>query len=812
MLFELVRGVLRRGRTLAFVSALASLPALPAFAATPTAPAKAESKAAEKSETLNAPTLPSLAEILAADERMDALEREVRKRFGDGARLKALGDTIAAAEQALQTGDKGIDSNAPSRVQMLALVDFATEMRAHAAKLQAIVDQLGSRVRSYDADLDRLKGLDAEWTARIDAARLRKAPIELQARIERVPSRIADLAREVTRRRDANFEVLEKATRLLGRLQSTVGDANERRDQLVESLSAVRGEPLWRAQPRTDARDHATAWAATELKQMHRYIASQMGTLAAIGIGAFALGLIVIAGARRRLDHDTLHDQDTEVARRLFRRPLLWALVIALVALAWQSPDAPVVYMAAVLTLLILVTVVLVLTVAGHRATLSLYVLACALALNWFQVGLDSLPYSGRTVLIVQCAVVAASLWLDLRRGRIANDLALLPPGVMTLLIKASIVVLLAAVVADILGYVGLARLMRDGVLRTIGLGLALNLLGRMVYGLIVVALRTQTMQRLRIVQYRTVSILSSARLIVRGAAVVGWFVGALFAFHAIQFTDSIQKTISGAQLQVGSVSLSAGAILLCVAILLITYITVRTIRLVLEIEILPRMTLRSATSFVISAATRYLLTVSGLILAMAALGIDFSRVTLLVSAVGVGIGFGLQNVVNNFVSGLLLLGERVINVGDTVEIGNLTGVVRRIGVRSSTVRTAQGAEVIVPNSNLTSNSVVNFTLNDRHRRLDISIGVGYDNDPDRIVHLLIEAAKAHHEVLGTPVPTASLVRFGDSALEFRLQAWIANYERGPVVETGLRTAILARFKAAHIEMPPPSVAAPQSA
>jgi len=312
-----------------------------------------------------------------------------------------------------------------------------------------------------------------------------------------------------------------------------------------------------------------------------------------------------------------------------------------------------------------------------------------------------------------------------------------------------------------------------------------------------------------RIVQHRSAGILATTRRVLRVSAIAAWVAGTLLAFQAVDVVEWTEEAVAGAKIEVGTVTLSASAVLLCIAILFFTYLVVRTARLVLEIELLPRMTLRSATSFVISAATRYLLTVSGLILAMAALGIDFSRVTLLVSAIGVGIGFGLQNVVNNFVSGLLLLGERVINVGDTVEVGGIAGVVRRIGVRSSTVLTAQGAEVIVPNSNLTSKEVVNYTLTDRHRRLDIAVSVTYGSDPDAVVRVLLEVAKAHPEVLATPSPTASFVRFGDSSLEFRLQCWIAHYERGSAVETSLRIAILNRFKAEAIAMPSALAAAP---
>jgi small-conductance mechanosensitive channel len=131
----------------------------------------------------------------------------------------------------------------------------------------------------------------------------------------------------------------------------------------------------------------------------------------------------------------------------------------------------------------------------------------------------------------------------------------------------------------------------------------------------------------------------------------------------------------------------------------------------------------------------------------MAAMGIDLTKVTLLAGAVGVGIGFGLQTVVSNFVSGLLLLVERPIKIGDAVQVGDIEGDVRRIGVRSSTIRTSAGADIIVPNSDLISKAVTNWTLSDRKRRLQIEIGVAYGTEPEEVVRLLETAAREVKDV-----------------------------------------------------------------
>jgi small-conductance mechanosensitive channel len=171
---------------------------------------------------------------------------------------------------------------------------------------------------------------------------------------------------------------------------------------------------------------------------------------------------------------------------------------------------------------------------------------------------------------------------------------------------------------------------------------------------------------------------------------------------------------------------------------------------------------------------------------------------------VGVGVGFGLQNVVNNFVSGLILLFERPIQVGDSVQLGTLTGEVKRIGIRSSTVRTFDGAEVIVPNANLVSDQVTNWTLSDRMRRIDLDIGIAYGTDPQRVVAVLTEVARSSPGVLPEPAPVVLFLGFGDSALNFQVRAWTARFEEWMKTRSDLGLAVQMALRAEGIDIPFP--------
>jgi small-conductance mechanosensitive channel len=227
-------------------------------------------------------------------------------------------------------------------------------------------------------------------------------------------------------------------------------------------------------------------------------------------------------------------------------------------------------------------------------------------------------------------------------------------------------------------------------------------------------------------------------------------------------------------------------------------------VRFALEEDVFPRLQLRAGLPYALSAVIRYAIVVAGFILAIAALGINPDRITILGGAFGVGVGFGLQNIVNNFVSGLIVLFERPVRVGDAVQIGDVHGEVRRIGIRSTTVRAWEGAEVIVPNSMLVAERVTNWTPAEPRRRLDIPVNVAYGTAPDKVLKVLTEVAHGHPDVAQTPAPQPLFLGFGDSALQFRLQVWTERLDRHVAIRSELGIAVYAALREAGMSIPFP--------
>jgi small-conductance mechanosensitive channel len=277
-----------------------------------------------------------------------------------------------------------------------------------------------------------------------------------------------------------------------------------------------------------------------------------------------------------------------------------------------------------------------------------------------------------------------------------------------------------------------------------------------------------------------------------------------IFALSYLALDDLLRvgAFIANTSLTAGDLTITLSAMLSAVFVVAMTWAVTKLVRFVLDHEILPRLNLRTGVPIAISTIVGYVLVVTGSVLAMAALGIDLTKVTLLAGALGIGVGLGLQNVVSNFASGLILMLERPINVGDQIDVGGVIGEVRRIGVRSSTIRTSQGAEVIVPNSDLASKQVTNWTLSDRARRYEIDVGVAYGSDPALVLRQLELAAAEVPEVKKMPTPRAAFTGFGASSLDFRLMAWVDSVDVGLQAQNNLRMAILRALGEAGIEIP----------
>jgi len=242
----------------------------------------------------------------------------------------------------------------------------------------------------------------------------------------------------------------------------------------------------------------------------------------------------------------------------------------------------------------------------------------------------------------------------------------------------------------------------------------------------------------------------------------------------------------------------------LIISSILLVFLSKRLSKLLVK-RVLNKYIKDTGVSDSIGTIFRYSVIIIGFITIFQSAGFDLSTLGLLAGALGVGIGFGLQNVTNNFISGIIILFERPIKVGDRIEVADINGDVYSISMRSTTVITNDNISIIVPNSEFINSAVINWSHNDRRVRFKIPIGVSYNEDPERVRKIVLEAAKEHSGVLESPAPDLWFEGYGDSSLDFKLNVWTSDFIQRPgVLKSQLYYAVFKKFKEHNIEIPFP--------
>jgi small-conductance mechanosensitive channel len=267
--------------------------------------------------------------------------------------------------------------------------------------------------------------------------------------------------------------------------------------------------------------------------------------------------------------------------------------------------------------------------------------------------------------------------------------------------------------------------------------------------------------------------------------------------------SEAIQGFL-GIGFTVGETRITVGLVLAAVAILYSSFLVSWAVQTVFMEEVLRRRHVEMGVRMSMARLVHYVLILVGFMIALTALGFDLRNITILGGALGIGIGFGLQTVVSNFVCGLILLFERPLKVGDVIELGEQRGKVKKLGLRATVVQTFDQAEVVVPNTDLISNQVTNWTLADRRMRLTVPVGVAYGSDIALVMKTLAEIAQENERVLKDPSPQILFATLGASSLDFDFRVWLSDYGDRRQVQSELLLEIDRRFRERDIEIPFP--------
>ncbi len=371
-------------------------------------------------------------------------------------------------------------------------------------------------------------------------------------------------------------------------------------------------------------------------------------------------------------------------------------------------------------------------------------------------------------------------------------------------LIRLAALVFLVILIAEVIGQTVFAWSLLDASTRTILFLLMGWILIKLIRGGLELAVRSPLIKKVPLVAKNATAILRHAMTLI---ALVIW--GFIIANVLVDWrifnipSDAIQGVLS-LGFKLGEQKVTLGLMLSALGVLYGAFIISWTIQGVLMEDVFARRGLDRGARISIGRLIHYALVLVGFIFALSALGFDLKNITILGGALGVGIGFGLQTIVNNFVCGLIMLFERPVKVGDSIELNGQNGKIKKVGLRSTVVQTYDNSEIVVPNSDLITNQVTNWTLAERRMRFRLPVGVAYGSDVQLVIDTLLQCAADNDLVLKYPAPKVLFRNFGGSSLDFELRAWVADFDSRLQAISDLHREIDRRFRELKIEIPFP--------
>jgi small-conductance mechanosensitive channel len=271
------------------------------------------------------------------------------------------------------------------------------------------------------------------------------------------------------------------------------------------------------------------------------------------------------------------------------------------------------------------------------------------------------------------------------------------------------------------------------------------------------------------------------------------------------EFLQPLEEWLYFPIFKIGDTQLTLWTIVYFLLLVVLLFVVAGRLRKLLVERVLIRTYLDAGARAAVGSIVRYLVLLVGLLVALQTVGIDLTTFNVIAGAVGIGVGFGLQNIASNFISGIIILFERPVKVGDRIEVGDVNGDVIEIGARATTVITNDNIAIIIPNSKFISENVINWKHNDDKVRFRVPIGVAYGSDVRKVERLLLEVANENEDVLADPAPKVFFLAFGDSSLNFQLRVWTRAmvHRRGAFV-SALNFAIDEKFRQHGVEIPFP--------
>ncbi len=715
----------------------------------------------------------------------------------------AMGGIESKLPYLVSQSDQLVAQNAP--VETITVLEkwgdyFATTLGAKAGSTDGWSQTLAKRRDELTAQLTNLSQQGKAWDD--TAAALKKDPTaapEYAQQIAAVQQRLAAVRGDIVARQQGLRRLQQQVAADAMQVSSALTELQSARARAISRLFVRNEPPVWSFQALPPAgAANPLSWPR-QLQTLDAYARAEPGRF----IGHLLL-LVLLVGAScwlRGFARELVQEEPgIKRAAGIFETPISTALLLAIGASPLiYYPIAPRLLSALLGAAALAPCVLLLRRLIEPRLFPILYALVVFYFLEEYR-SVAAMPAAGARLFllaeILGAVCFVGRLLLKLRRGPAVERFS----KTVRLGARLALGVLAAGWLAEVLGFTLLANLLCVAVQRAATLALALYAGIRIVEALLFIGLRLRPFSALGMVRLHGPELLRRAQRLLTWAAIVIW---ALSMFEELPWASDVSTRVFAffAHDRNGSLALTpAGRIAAALVIGWGVFQVSRIVRFILETDFYPRLRLGAGIPYAISMTLHYVLLTVAFIAATYILGIDMTKLTILVSALGVGVGFGLQNIINNFVSGLILLFERPVKIGDTILTGTDSGTVERIGIRASILRTPAGTEVIVPNGTLISSNVTNWTLSSRERIILIPLNVPRGPDFAHLVSLLTQTAAAHPKVLKDPTPQVVAQTLGPN-LGLELRAWTRSADDWTSVRSELIVALSAALAKENITL-----------
>jgi small-conductance mechanosensitive channel len=770
----------------------------------PTAP-----PAVQEDSAAAGPKAIPLSEIpLKVDEALARLQT-IETQLSVDPDLALIEEDLPEAQRAVSRSHARIGQTVLAQLSIRELGNLTAIWESHESTLRGWADTFGDELRETARVAEIGEGIRDTWRVTSESlAREEDVPEAVVAQVERVLSATRGLESIIRNRLSYLVGVKSELDDGLDGVRHVLGELQAAQVSVRRRVLTRTDVPIWRlgAWSGDASERRTTRIAGAEWEAVQGFVASGPRAFLLSALFFVVIVLILIRIRRRIGTGLDLRDESLRGAADTLDHPISAALLLTILLTSFAWPPAPYVFWQVVSVVAIVPIYRLIPPSANPVINRTVRALLVVFALAAVADLLIPTSIENRLVILLASLLLAGVAgWLI--RGADGSEMRQTTWGhVVWRGLQASLAVGVISAVANITGWALLAEILVMGILYSAYIGLGIVIGYRIVAGLIRLLPQTALGRSSRILSEHGDLVTSRAITVTKIAAVALWIWIALGAFEIADPMSRPLAALLTGEVHIGAVTFSLQKALSFAVVILLAIWLARFVTFVLDVEVLPRLKLKRGVSSAISTVVQWSILGAGLLTAASALGLQAGQLAIVFGALSVGIGFGLQNVVSNFVSGLILIFEQPVKVGDKVEITSLSliGEVRRIGIRASVVRTFDGAEVIVPNSNLISSEVVNWTLSDQRRRTRVEIGVQYGTDPDRVIDLLVSVAREHPEVLRYPEPNVLFMEHGASSLNFRLQFWTANFDDFFRIRSEMTVGVNKALREAGITIPFP--------